>query len=489
MGFNFIIKLIREFGGVLLIIAAVLVFSFFDPFGWFTPNAKIESTAVLVREVRAIGELISAEYYGEALASWPAISTDDQLAEDTADVKRIVRDISAQLTQKSDQEKWDDIDDDDSSSDAERTKKQANRMKRKLWLFYKRSIQSHYKSSKVFPYALYAAFRKLQKPTAPLDIPQNNPVLAQSEKKELLLFLHDTDPDDVFTETDLRQISQVFRKNKDNTPKRDRKKDAVCIGRGIVRAGIDLSRLREESLVFHDNGEAFVSNVNVKILHNELNPWFIPQRKVKGFEILKLKGQIDSRDISRLKKLCKDQILLQAEARHILPEAKKNAETALLSFFNLVRSTPLKKVTIVDNAFDEIRRKYDTFKVIDAADALFIYSRLFDYYKILAAKDPDANSEKMKEMSSWFGDFWKKKIIAGVAREHAENYTTDTLQLDPWLLIAMRRYQDASRDSLTRFSEKEKAFLLNCLPLGMEEIDTVKIKEQYERINAGEVGF
>lgn len=490
MGFSIVIRLIREFGGVLLVIAGVLVFSYFDPFGWFTPRAKIESTAILVREIRAIGELISAEYYGEALASWPAISTEDQLAEDTADVKRIIRDISRQLTAKSDQEKWDDIDDDDGNGDEERSKKQSARLKRKLWLFYKRNLRSQYKSSKIFPYVIYAAARKQQKPSAVPDIPQDNPNVSIKDNKDLLLLLHDTDPDDVFSESDLKQISTVFRKNKDHTPRRDRKKDAVCIGRGIVRAGIDLSKLREGNLAFHENGEAFISNVTVKILHDELNPWFIPQRKVKGFEILKLKGQIDSKDISRLKKLCKDQIRLQAESRHILREAKANAESALLSFFNLVRETPLKKVTIVDNAFDEIRMTYDSsVKVIDAADALIIYSRSFDHYKKLASKNPELNELKIQEMDAWFNDFWDKKVVALTARLGAENYKTDTLQLDPWLLMAMKRYKDAAGDSLTRFSPLEEAFFVRCLPDGVSEIDTTEIKNRYKSIDAGLIGI
>ena len=55
---------------IALVVAAVLVFSFFDPFGMFKPSAPtLEDTPVSLKSIRSIGELISAEYYGEVIVS------------------------------------------------------------------------------------------------------------------------------------------------------------------------------------------------------------------------------------------------------------------------------------------------------------------------------------------------------------------------------------------------------------------------------------
>jgi len=54
-----------------IVVAAVLLFSFFDPFGMFgSTKTKLENTTVSVESIRNIGELITAEYYGEVLSSF-----------------------------------------------------------------------------------------------------------------------------------------------------------------------------------------------------------------------------------------------------------------------------------------------------------------------------------------------------------------------------------------------------------------------------------
>ena len=53
----------------LIVVAVILAFTFWDPFGIFN-TAKIRQTATLVTGIREIGELVTAEYYGEVISSW-----------------------------------------------------------------------------------------------------------------------------------------------------------------------------------------------------------------------------------------------------------------------------------------------------------------------------------------------------------------------------------------------------------------------------------
>src|SRR6187455_2031736 len=52
-----------------IVVAAILAFTFWDPFSIFNTR-KLRQTATLVTSVREIGELVTAEYYGEVIASW-----------------------------------------------------------------------------------------------------------------------------------------------------------------------------------------------------------------------------------------------------------------------------------------------------------------------------------------------------------------------------------------------------------------------------------
>src|SRR3954452_22724098 len=54
----------------ILVVAAVLLFSFFDPFNIFGSRKKtLKDTPTSVTSIKQIGELITAEYYGEVLGS------------------------------------------------------------------------------------------------------------------------------------------------------------------------------------------------------------------------------------------------------------------------------------------------------------------------------------------------------------------------------------------------------------------------------------
>ena len=134
--------------------------------------------------------------------------------------------------------------------------------------------------------------------------------------------------------------------------------------------------------------------ISRKILSVELNPWFIPQRKVKGFEILNLQGRIDEADIRKLKSRCKEMIRQQAEARKIVAEAKRNGEEALFNFFTLVSKDPINQVVIVSDYLDEMRFLFDTVKVFSPAQALDIYNKSILYLKDSSYYKPQPDSLK-----------------------------------------------------------------------------------------------
>ncbi len=72
---------------ILLVVAGVLIFAYFDPFGLLTPKKQtLEDTPITVVSIREIGQLVTAEYYGEVLSSLQ----DTLIAEVTSSNKTLV---------------------------------------------------------------------------------------------------------------------------------------------------------------------------------------------------------------------------------------------------------------------------------------------------------------------------------------------------------------------------------------------------------------
>lgn len=297
----------RIFGGdtlgIILVIGAVLVFSFFDPFGWFVPGPKLKGTSILVREVKSIGELISAEYYGEAIGSYDKARLEEHL-QDTTIIKKLADDI---------------INDLDSLYDLQNPSANQFRWSEgKTWRRYKKYLRDKFKNNTYYPFMvdLYGGEKNFIKKT----IFNNN----RSSLK---------DSEDFLKSSQLSSI--ISNQASDAQSRKEKRKNVVAIGRGIVRAGVDLTDIDEDDFLLYGS-ELLIRSAKPEILSVEMNPWFIPERKVKGFEILKLKGKVNQEDLLFMKTDIRNKIRRQAEVRDIVAQAKTNAEDALLSFFSLL---------------------------------------------------------------------------------------------------------------------------------------------------------
>lgn len=369
-GFKAILKFLSEVLGIVIVIAAIIVFSYFDPFGWFEPKAKIDSTAILVREVKQIGELITAEYYGEAITSWPATVAANAFDDDTMEIKRIVFGIYndfQKLNRDRDADEWSE-----------------NRRMR----YYRNHLKEKYTSSPLYLLVMQTISEVGLKPNEKSQFKNKS---WRMEERAIGL-MYEKAPEEIMSVINLQKISETATHQ---ILKESAKKDAACIGRGIVRAGFDFSKLTSSDIHASNVSKTiFVTNATPKILSIELNPWFIPQRKVKGFEILKLHGKINEKDIRQLKARCKEMIRQQAIQRKIVEEAKRNGEEALLNFFNLVSSEPIDRVVIVSDYLDEMHFLYDTLTVFSPAQALDIYNKSIWYLRDSSYYEPQPDSLK-----------------------------------------------------------------------------------------------
>ncbi|MEL6591127.1 MAG: DUF4230 domain-containing protein [Bacteroidota bacterium] len=137
------------------------------------------------------------------------------------------------------------------------------------------------------------------------------------------------------------------------------KLELTYLGRGWVKAGYRLGQITEEQIE-RRNDTLFIQNLNPEILVADINPWFIPPSKhykngSPGFELLRARindDEVEKLDtgegrrgdrkripfwaIDEAKKETKFRLLREAFNRHILDSARVSAERTLLQLFQLV---------------------------------------------------------------------------------------------------------------------------------------------------------
>ena len=126
------------------------------------------------------------------------------------------------------------------------------------------------------------------------------------------------------------------------------------LGRGKVTAGINFRDFTKDNFYYDKtNGIIVFKNVKPQILSCDINPWFIPQKKVKGYEIVKITGKVDDpNDVLLVKKECVRKLKEQAINLKIIERAKKNAEISLKNFFSVLTGDEIKEVRFYSNKYD-----------------------------------------------------------------------------------------------------------------------------------------
>lgn len=317
-------KLSDAFGFVIqavLVIVGVLVFSYLDPFNLFGSTKKtLENTPVALSSIKEIGQLITAEYYGEVLTSLK----EKHIEEVNGNIDRLMA-----------------LDTSFSKAIAD-MQRNAPKMK---GLFRNKHIEEHFHDNyqevvghEYYPYLVDYLLEKLQ----------------PNREKKLLAFLFDNgyhlsvNKSDNFKEIFNRKGRAIF------TPdKKELKKQIVMIGRGWVKAGFNFEHFGPHNFKYHPaTKQVFFIGLKPEILSYDINPWFIPEKKVKGFELIVFNGKADKPEyINEVKKQCLEKLRESALRKDILEKAKSNAEETLKNFFSLLLDQELVGVVFMENIF------------------------------------------------------------------------------------------------------------------------------------------
>lgn len=310
----------------IVVVVAVVVYSFFDPFNIFnSKKLTMKDTPAIVSSIQAIGKLITAEYYGEVIkASGEAleITIDSSKSEDRMRLKQVMQDVDDALTEL--KFTYDSL-----------GKKIRNR--RQLY----RKFKTDY--PEIINNADYDVF---------LTLVEKNYDL--SEKKLLYYFYEDDDADlDKYLGNKkakkFDEIITAYLNAKYANTKREQRRIAnnslVLLGRGWVKVGFDFSNFDQKHFNYlPDKNLIRLTYHNPEIISATINPWFIPERKMKGFEYLYVGKTInrnpDDEDavsaIQELKASCLDNLINDAKDAGIMETAKEQAEVSLGQLFSLL---------------------------------------------------------------------------------------------------------------------------------------------------------
>lgn len=327
---------------VIIVLALILI----NPWNLFTKGEeKIKDTPLLVRSMKEIGQLITAEYYGETVAdNFTVIElTDSQMDVKTAEILKLHKKFYGVFDSlaANDNSYWEfrlrnlfennypEIINHPDFSDLRE-------------VYYKRSVDKK----------IHKKFYRYH-----LDIANEGKLNTLSNK------IIDS------LKSDLIEIYG----NENNVPDKIKKKEIlVMVGRGWVKAGFDFKEFDPDNFFYNDKEKRIYLAGMKPFLEVTMNPWFIPEKGVEGFEFVLAGNQVehDRSIVLETKRKCASKLLRQAEDREILKKAKENAEKNLKHFFSLMMDTEIESVTLGESKIDiyqELFKSNDTISLDELA--------------------------------------------------------------------------------------------------------------------------
>ena len=356
---------------ILLIIAVIVLIFIINPFKFFGSGLKVQNTANLVSQIKEIGQLTTAEYYGEVIASYPE-SVVEVIDEDDLDVRAeaIYTDFKNTIYQQ-----------------YRNREEDYNKIQKKYRWKIVRNAKTRKKDEEIvsFVYNYLNAKYLVRKDLLGLDLIIDEVLMylkkevrgekfkekkfREERKNKRSKFWVDFRRDQIRKElASIKTASKQLQGQDLNTflnqglngeksfvefynwyaekqlTRRQRKTNLAVIGRGWVKAGFNFGELNERNFIYDEANQAVhFFGFRAEILDNDINPWFIPQEKVPGFEIISA-DKADFEKMKEVKAYAKQKLAFRATEAGIVEQAQSNGEEALKEFFSLVIGDEIRNV-------------------------------------------------------------------------------------------------------------------------------------------------
>ncbi|MEX2512749.1 MAG: hypothetical protein WD398_07580 [Cyclobacteriaceae bacterium] len=332
---------------IALVIGAVLLVYWWNPLNIFGGKATLQPTANVVSEIREMGELITAEYYGEVIAS---INEAQLEIVDSSEIQdqsnRVYEQILAEINQLKNFQSLP-LDQKLQLADPE---KQLKRRERKIILLdavSQRNILDKLiflgdweasQSMELHDEVLAFLYLKMKNSREILLEKPN-----QNQINDLLFYLF-THPNQNFWQTD-DFMDDLNQSRLANLPRKEAKKKLALLGRGTVKAGFDFGEINDNTYHINEEvGELHFFGLTPKILNADINPWFIPEKGIPGFDILIANKRVNFKDSKKVKLYAVRKLTSNALKADIINQAERYGGETLMRLFTLLSGIEIKKV-------------------------------------------------------------------------------------------------------------------------------------------------
>ncbi|QHT66455.1 hypothetical protein GXP67_07200 [Rhodocytophaga rosea] len=374
----------------LIIIALVVLLFLWNPFGIFGGGLKLETTTNMVTQIQGIGQLVTAEYYGEVIASIDEsrleLIYEDSLNDGAnivyADIKHALYNLY-QYQQQPRTERVEEFKTMNEKVDGWR-KLIRQEVSRNNVLDKLRFHESFDDNKSLVKKVLEYLWREKSGKNRKVNWDPK-----ERHAEEILFLLYNEvaenhkklNPDafqsslnDGFELT--KDFSTFFYEDQVSKLSRvEKKKKLAMVGRGWVKAGFDFGSLDEHAFYLNEeSGEIHFFGFEPKILNADINPWFIPEKAIPGFEIIDYNGKVNFKDAQKVKQYCIDKLVLYANRAQIIAQAQKQGEETLISFFSLLTGKEIRKIHFHNDEFTRATNAIAQDEYINSSEAILLDS-------------------------------------------------------------------------------------------------------------------
>lgn len=372
---------------IALVAAAILLVYWWNPLGVFGGKAKLQPTANMVNEIIEIGELITAEYYGEVISSIQEARTDElgnpEIKYQSIDAYEELKEMLLRLA------RFDSLSRDEKlktmvTEDSPLKRRERNRLildpVSRNNILDKLIFREDWEAFELLPLhdqVLAFLYEKINNRNT--SISKN---LNSNQTKQLLFELY---PNSIETYWDTLDFKNAYVARKiDNTPRQEARKKLAMIGRGTVKAGFDLSELRPSMFYINEQAaELHFFGLAPKILNTDINPWFIPEKGIPGFDILTYSGKVNFKDAKKVKEFAVQKLEVSAQRAGILKHAETFGGETLMQLFSLVTGKEIKKVIFHHDQIIQLTQQIIKDQFINYEEAKLFEERIIEERRII----------------------------------------------------------------------------------------------------------
>lgn len=371
---------------ILLVVAVLVVLAVWDPFKILGPSEPtLGDTPLSVSSIKEIGELVTAEYYGEVVASLKEAEIEEfEPAELNSEATALTDSLVLFFDRMKDERNL------LGGKPNLRTRIYRTRIPQlPFYNPYMRTVAKAWINE--MPKLKKQRDKLLEKANGNVEeVDRANNLLdieLSDIEKELLPLM---EANQANLGEQLETFEQYFRKWKEaqlNDNRTTRRADVVFIGRGWVKAGFNFEEFNASNFSYDaTTNTVFIKNIDPVLLDIDINPWFIPEKQVPGFELVRATGKAkNTRAINRTKAYCKEKLKRQALERDILTIAKNNARESLKKLFSLLLETEVRDVVFTSEYYTHYLAEVLKDSTIDRGEALFLDSVIIQRRRELAS--------------------------------------------------------------------------------------------------------